>query len=280
MPKTKFVRIATSGPTIDGRQIEANWLTQAAKNYNPATYAARGNIEHIRGVTGEKPFRAVADVISLKAENVTVDLAGKSETRVGLFAELDVTQDLVDLNKDDQKLYTSIEIIPEFAGTKEAYMVGLAFTDSPASLGTDRLQFTAHAKAFGAFVSAPAELTLDLVPPAAPTEVESFMSGLKSFLTGLAPKPNEAPAPIVVTQPAISPTTSQDLSAFAGLVSDGFAKMTAAIEASSKASAAATKAVAEDLAALKSQVEKTPTNQYTPRQPTSGGGDQANLADF
>ncbi|MNN13952.1 Phage capsid scaffolding protein (GPO) serine peptidase [compost metagenome] len=48
------------------------------------------------------------------------------------------------MNKAKQKIYTSIEIDENFADTGEAYIVGLAVTDSPASLGTDVLAFSAQ----------------------------------------------------------------------------------------------------------------------------------------
>ena len=64
-----------------------------------------------------------------------------------LLAQIDPTQDLIALNKDRQKIYTSIEVDPNFADTGEAYLVGLAVTDTPASLGTDMLKFSAGAKA-------------------------------------------------------------------------------------------------------------------------------------
>ena len=51
MPKSRFFRVAVEGATTDGRTIEANWLEEMAASYNPATYAARVNLEHIRGVT-------------------------------------------------------------------------------------------------------------------------------------------------------------------------------------------------------------------------------------
>uniref|UniRef100_UPI000361A7D7 capsid scaffolding protein n=1 Tax=Uliginosibacterium gangwonense TaxID=392736 RepID=UPI000361A7D7 len=44
-----------------------------------------------------------------------------------------------------QKVYTSCEINTNFAETGEAYLVGLAVTDNPASLGTEMLQFSAQA---------------------------------------------------------------------------------------------------------------------------------------
>jgi len=55
------------------------------------------------------------------------------------------TDKLRSINSRRQKVYTSIEIDPEFADTGEAYLVGLGVTDSPASLGTDYLSFCAGA---------------------------------------------------------------------------------------------------------------------------------------
>ncbi|GHL58540.1 hypothetical protein ECZU31_18150 [Escherichia coli] len=41
------------------------------------------------------------------------------------------------MNKAAQKVYTSMEIQPNFANTGKCYLVGLAVTDDPASLGTE-----------------------------------------------------------------------------------------------------------------------------------------------
>ena len=40
MKKSKFYRVAVAGATTDGRIIEASWIQQMAKNYNPNTYTA------------------------------------------------------------------------------------------------------------------------------------------------------------------------------------------------------------------------------------------------
>ncbi len=143
MAKTRFFRIAVEGQTTDGRTIERQWLTDAAATYNPATYAARINMEHVRGITADKPFKAYGDVLSLKTEEIELELGGKKEKKLALFAELDVTDELIAMNTDRQKLFTSIEISTNFANTGKAYLVGLAVTDSPASLGTEMLQFAA-----------------------------------------------------------------------------------------------------------------------------------------
>lgn len=138
LKKTKFVRVAVSGRTVDGREITAEQINQMAETYNPETYGARVNMEHIRGITADSTFKMLGDVIALKAEDVTIN----GEKRRGLYAQLAVSDDLIEINKKAQKIYSSIEMIPNFAGTNKAYCVGLAVTDSPASLGTEMLQFS------------------------------------------------------------------------------------------------------------------------------------------
>ena len=137
--KSKFFKVATEGDTTDGRKIQRNWIEQAAKNFNQAKYGARVWLEHIRGTLPDSPFRAFGDVTAVKAEE-------NGEGKMVLYAQIDPTPDLVAMNKERQKVYTSIEIDPDFAGTGEAYMVGLAVTDSPASLGTEMLAFSAQSK--------------------------------------------------------------------------------------------------------------------------------------
>lgn len=139
--KSNWFRIATAGDTSDGRQIEASWITQMAKNYNPKTYGARIWNEHMRSMMPDGPFGAYGDVLALKTEKVTIN----GEEKDALFAQIEPTDALIVLNKKKQKIYTSIEVSEKFANTGEAYLVGLAVTDSPASLGTDMLQFAAGA---------------------------------------------------------------------------------------------------------------------------------------
>ncbi|OEY67473.1 GPO family capsid scaffolding protein [Marinobacter sp. X15-166B] len=135
--KKKF-RVATEGATTDGRAISRVWIEQMAANFNPATYGARIWLEHFRGMLPDGPFKAFGDVTALEARE-------NADGKLELYAEIDPTDDLIQMSKDRQKIYTSIEVDPDFASSGEAYMVGLAVTDSPASLGTEMLQFSSAA---------------------------------------------------------------------------------------------------------------------------------------
>lgn len=136
--KSKWVVVATEGATTDGRTIQRNWISEMAANYDPKKYGARVNLEHIkwRYMWNDDPHsKCYGDVIGLKTEE-------NAEGKLQLLAQIDPTDDLIKLNKDRQKIYTSIECDPNFADTGEAYLVGLAVTDNPASLGTEMLAFT------------------------------------------------------------------------------------------------------------------------------------------
>ena len=137
---SKFFRVALEGATTDGRKISREWIMQMANNYNTAKYGARVWLEHIRGTLPDSPFKAYGDVVALKAEEIEIDGVKK----MALLAQLSPTDDLVKMNKSRQKIYTSIEVNPNFADSGEAYIVGLAVTDSPASLATEALAFAAQ----------------------------------------------------------------------------------------------------------------------------------------
>ena len=140
--KSKWFRVAVAGDTTDGREIQADWIIQMAQSYDPNKYGARINIEHFRSIYPDGVFGAYGDVLALKTEKVTID----GEEKDALFAQIEPTESLIALNKKKQKVYTSIEVDENFAKTGSAYLIGLAVTDSPASLGTEMLQFAAGAK--------------------------------------------------------------------------------------------------------------------------------------
>lgn len=134
--KAKTFRIATEGATVDGRTIQREWIAQMADSYDPAKYRATINLEHIRGVLPDGPFRNYGFVDALTQSQ-------NAEGKLELFAAITPTDDLVAMTKRGQKVFSSIEVNPKFADTGKAYLVGLAVTDNPASLGTEMLQFAA-----------------------------------------------------------------------------------------------------------------------------------------
>lgn len=141
--KTKRFRIGVEGATTDGREIQREWLVQMAASYNPAVYTAQINLEHIKGYSPDGTFKRYGHVVGLTAEEIT---DGALKGKMALYAEINPSPDLVSLIKQWQKQFTSMEVSPKFADTGKAYLVGLAATDDPASLGTEMLAFSASAK--------------------------------------------------------------------------------------------------------------------------------------
>ena len=188
MAKSKKFCIATEGATTDGRVIERKWLEEMAANYDPKTYGARINLEHIKGITPDSPFKSYGDVLQLSTEE-------GSDGKLRLYAVIDPTDDLVALSKARQKVYTSMEINPDFADTGKCYLVGLAITDNPASLGTEMLQFNATAKTLDVRKTNPAnlfseavEFKLELADDASAGLFHNFTEKIK----GLLGKQNQA----------------------------------------------------------------------------------------
>lgn len=141
--KAKRFRIGVEGATTDGRTIERAWLEQMAASYNPQVYTALINLEHIKGYTPDSPFRRFGTVDKLEAEEIA---DGPLKGKMALYAWITPSADLVAYTRNLQKLFTSMEVNTSFADTGKAYLVGLAATDDPASLGTEMLQFSASAK--------------------------------------------------------------------------------------------------------------------------------------
>jgi hypothetical protein len=282
MAKSKFFRIAVAGQTTDGRTIEPNWLDEMAASYNPDTYGARVNMEHIRGFSAEPPFNAYGDVLALKADDVSIDVAGKTEKRRALFAQIDATDDLVALNKQRQKLFTSCEIAPNFAGTGKAYLVGLAVTDSPASLGTEMLTFAAgqgdksplasrKQKPENLFSSADdVELELELEPAEADKPVTE--GGLKAFAAELVARfKGTAPVETPATPPAPEPTPPAPANDNGEQLAAMFAELAGKVEGAIATATAPIAELSTRVDTLAASIEQTPAN--APRRPIATGTD-------
>lgn len=132
--RTDWLCIATSGQAVDGRVIEKQWLIDAAETYTRNTYTAMVWPHHPQHDIGEREFTCnLGEVDALKTE-----LEGDA---VKLYAQLIPNQFLIEANRQGQKLFTSAEFISDFAGSGKEYLFGLAVTDIPASLGTEKMKF-------------------------------------------------------------------------------------------------------------------------------------------
>lgn len=123
--------IATEGPTVDGRKITREWLTQMAESYSMDEYPALIWPEHRRFYGYGENW---GKVVELKAE--------EKDGKMRLFAKLEPNDYMLEANRKKQKLFTSIEPEPDYKGEGRCYLMGLAATDSPASTGTSLLQFS------------------------------------------------------------------------------------------------------------------------------------------
>ncbi len=132
MPKiSDWKIIATEGPTVDGRKITREWLTQMAESYSMEEYPALIWPEHRRFYGYGENW---GKVVELKAE--------EKDGKMRLFAKLEPNDYMLEANRKKQKLFTSIEPNPDYKGEGRCYLMGLAATDSPASTGTSLLQFS------------------------------------------------------------------------------------------------------------------------------------------
>lgn len=131
--------IAQEGKTIDGREIKREWIESVAKNYRIDLYQALIWCEH------EDPFwRQWSANLGTVEELKTEEVNGK----LRLMARLRANSILQSMNEQEQKIYSSVEILPDFPDEGSYYLVGLAATDQPASTGLSRLTFSQHDQTF------------------------------------------------------------------------------------------------------------------------------------
>lgn len=277
MAKTKFFRVATEGDTVDGRKIERAHLEQMAATYDRATYTARINCEHLRGYSPEPPFNAYGSVDALKTEEVTLKVGGKDQKRLALLASFDVNDQAKALTTADQKVFSSIEIAPDFAKSGKAYLYGLALTDTPASLGTEVLKFSTREDARKDNLIAISDaFSVEFEDETeADTEVRGAFAAMRKFFEGFSAPQVEKPAqelpPAPSGQGGGSPT---DLAAFAAAMTEGLDKLATAFTASQAKAETRIAKIAEDFAQLQGEIEKAKPQTYRARPVASGGGDR------
>lgn len=284
MAMTQFFRVAVEGPTVDGRSIERAQIQQMADSYDPATYTARINCEHLRGYSPHPPFNAYGSIAAVKAEEVELSIGGKTQKRLALYAAFEVNDQAKALTEADQKVFSSVEINPNFAETGKAYLVGLALTDSPASLGTEVLKFSRDAGRKD-HLFALDEFTLAFAEESPADAAAGAFAAMKRFFEGFAtpktePLSTTPAAPAQSIAPGTPPVqtgsgtqlaaTAQPDTAFAAQMMGGLEVMTKAFTAAQAKTDARLAKIAEDFAALRADVERTAPRGYTAR-PLGGG---------
>ncbi|ENL1651185.1 GPO family capsid scaffolding protein [Raoultella ornithinolytica] len=271
-PRKKF-RVAVSGNTVDGREIQPQHLRDAAANYNLEVYAARVNIEHILSPYPGSDFGAMGDVVALSAEDIT---EGPLAGRTGLYAEIEPSERMKQMTDKGQKVYSSIELHPQFALNGKAYMMGLAMTDTPASLGTERLKFAAQQRA-SVMAFNNQQVEAPMITEAIEVEVIELAAqrsdeGKQWFnrVMGILGKGQK-------TDDQRFGQVHQAVEAVAQSQVD-LGEQFSTAEQERQQDKAAIQKLTTDLAALRQQLEGTDGNFS--QRPAAGGGDSAQLADY
>lgn len=264
MPQTKFVRIAVEGDTTDGRVIDRATIEQMGSNYNREKYGARIWLEHIRGILPDSSFKAYGDVLETKAEEVTID----GQKKLALFAKLDVTEELVAINKQRQKIYTSMEVIPNFAKTGQAYLGGLAVTDSPASLGTEALKLFSHRKQDKEnLFSTAIEVVLEIEEEKTSSIGAELFNKVKSLLTGKSQQDDKNFGDIAQAVEVVAESQKTLLDKF----SDALKKIDQ-LQTDLKKATDEAEATRKDFNALKTTLSQEPEDKNKRQYATGGDG--------
>ena len=271
-PRKKF-RVAVSGNTVDGREIQPQHLRDAAANYSQEVYGARVNIEHYLSPYPGSDFGAMGDVAALSTEDIT---EGPLAGRTALYAEIEPSDRMVQMTNKGKKVYSSIELHPQFALNGKAYIVGLAMTDTPASLGTERLKFATQQRAsVMAFNNQQAE------PPMFSEAIEAEVIELTAQRSDEGAKWYSRVMGIISkgqkTDDQRFSQMHQVVEAVAQSQSEQIDQFNAA-ELERQQDKVAIQKLSTDLAALRQQLEGTDGN-FSQRQPANGGAN-AQLADY
>lgn len=288
----KRFRVAREGQTVDGRSLSQQQIIDMSETYDPVEYTARINCEHMsgwwEGLKSERKTSGLGDVIAVSHGMETFTKNGVDVQLMCLYATLSALPDLVEANQQGAKIFSSIEFYPKFADTGRAYLVGLAVTDTPASLGTEPLKFSRNS---------------DSLSTAYDQDITLMTTPTPSTVSNTNPS---TPAVNNTTEQPVADTQTQDLNVQPE--NDGFLQKLSSMLSSKKSGMSTqeqelvlqsfktlnekTDDVAEDNAtlktelselktafeALKTQLSSQPATNLTATPVTTGGG--AELTEF
>ena len=258
-------RVATSGTTADGREILPQELRDIAETYKPSKYTAVIWCDH------ERWSGSHGTVFAVRLLEEGEDL---EPGQIALEAQLKPNDRLLQLNDQGQKLFSSIEITPNFAGSGKAYLTGLGVTDEPASLGTQELYFSKQTHQ-NSFYAASVELgSFEAEPQSEVGKLIGLLTGLfKRFATDAEPAepttPTESKTPMdEATATALKALLEQLLVVAAGIQ--------AVIEPAAADAPEPDQAPIDDVSAAVDEIVTTAEEEREFRR--SGGSNKAVLA--
>lgn len=263
MPTSKPFVIATEGPTVDGRNISRDWIIQMAASYDPKVYTAVANLEHLLSMSPESLFSAYGKVVSLATQEATI----MGEKKIQLMAVVDVDAAVVSMQKAGKKLFASMEVAANFVGKGVAYLTGLAFTDTPASLGTETMKFSANKQSVYSFDGGGLTIEWEDDKPEAKAG-DSLFAKVMALLTGKDKKDADRFADAGKAIEALAGSQRELLDKFAALQTE--------LQAANDKLKAATDADRGAFTALKAELDKDPKDG---KRPAAAGGAGANATD-
>ncbi|NKF27013.1 capsid scaffolding protein [Pseudomonas sp. BGM005] len=261
-------RVATSGPTVDGRDILPQELRDIAETYTPAKYTAVIWCDHERWPGSH------GTVFAVRLVEEGEDL---EPGQIALEAQLKPNDRLLYLNDQGQKLFSSIEITPNFAGSGKAYLTGLAVTDSPASLGTQELYFS-NRTSRAAYYAASQELG-----PLRETEPQGEIGRLAAMFTrlfkrfGIEDTPTEPPPQTPTeSKPPMDEATATALKALLAQLLVVAAGIQAVIEPAAEDAPEPDQAPIDDVSTAVDEIVTTAEEEREFKR--NGGGNKAVMA--
>jgi hypothetical protein len=126
--RTSWNRIGRSGDTIDGREIKDQDIIDASETYNRDFYTSMVWPEHDR-------YLNLGIIDQVKHEK-------NSEGGFDLFAIFVPNDFYISSNERGQRLFTSMELTPNFRKSGRTYLSGIGATDEPASVATSEVRFS------------------------------------------------------------------------------------------------------------------------------------------
>ncbi|WP_338463878.1 GPO family capsid scaffolding protein [Franconibacter daqui] len=276
---SKFFRIGVEGDTCDGRVISATDIQEMADTFDPRVYGCRINLEHLRGILPDGVFNRYGDVVELKAEKIEDDSALNGKW--ALFGKIAPLDNLVEMVGKGQKVYTSMEIQPNFANTGKCYLVGLAVTDDPASLGTEYLEFcrTAKTNPLNRFKASPENLisAATLAELEFEDQPESVFNKLSDTVKAIfSRKQASDDARFADVHEAVT-VVSEHVQTSLSETEKRLAEMETAFSALKQDVTRQTAQVTQDFSALKTTLDNTESRHQPRRQLSTGGDGDATL---